>query len=174
MLIYSTIAKIRSKWIIGRTKWILEYFPYLALVEYRTKWIRIKWAPGVCLYTRNQALRTVWCQTIDKNSRYGGWKLWLISFINRWTFRLLFISLCKQNWHSGMNRTLSLQLLHGVRPLAGSMEVKNNHAHVTTPIILYKFIEVNFSVGCMVWPWCCQFQDLTTMSLINKNHHKTT
>ena len=40
-------AKIRTKWIIGRTKWIFEYFSYLALVEYRTKWIRIKWGPGV-------------------------------------------------------------------------------------------------------------------------------
>ena len=43
-------AKIRSNWIIGRTKWIFEYFSYLALVEYCTKWIRIKWGPGVfCL-----------------------------------------------------------------------------------------------------------------------------
>ena len=40
-------AKIRTKWIIGRPKWIIEYFSYLALVEYRTKWIRIKWGPGV-------------------------------------------------------------------------------------------------------------------------------
>ena len=40
-------AKIRTKWIIGRTKWILEYFPYFALVEYRTMWIRIKWGPSV-------------------------------------------------------------------------------------------------------------------------------
>ena len=40
-------AKIRTKQIIGRTKWILEYFSYLALVEYHTKWIRIKWGPGV-------------------------------------------------------------------------------------------------------------------------------
>ena len=37
------------------------------------------------------------------------------------------------------------------------MEVKNNHAHVTTQRILNKFIEINFSVGCMVWPWCCLF-----------------
>ena len=59
----------------------------------------------------------------------------------------------------------SVRLLYGVWPLAASMEVKNNHAHVTTPIILYKFIEVNFSVGCTVWLWCCQFQDLTTISL---------
>ena len=29
--------------------WIMEYFSYLALVEYRTKWIRIKWGPGVVL-----------------------------------------------------------------------------------------------------------------------------
>ena len=39
-------------------------------------------------------------------------------------------------------------------PLTASitMEVKNNHAHVTTPRILNKFIEINFYVGCMVWP----------------------
>ena len=29
------------------------------------------------------------------------------------------------------------------------MEVKNSHAHVTTQRILNKFIEINFSVGCM-------------------------
>ena len=40
-------AKIRTKWIIGRTKWIIEYFSYLAQVEYCTKWIRIKCGPGV-------------------------------------------------------------------------------------------------------------------------------
>ena len=33
------------------------------------------------------------------------------------------------------------------------MEVKDNHAHVTTQTILNKFIEINFSVECMVWPW---------------------
>ena len=57
MLIYSTSAyyslsaKIRTKWIIGCTKWIFEYFSYLALVEYRTKWIRIKWGPGVYTFS---------------------------------------------------------------------------------------------------------------------------
>ena len=40
-------GKIRTKWIIGRTKWIIEYFSYLALAEYRTKWIRIMRGPGV-------------------------------------------------------------------------------------------------------------------------------
>ena len=40
------------------------------------------------------------------------------------------------------------------------MEVKNNYAHVTIQRILNKFIEINFSFGCMVWPWCCLFQDL--------------
>ena len=29
------------------------------------------------------------------------------------------------------------------------MEVKNNYAHVTTQRTLNKFIEINFSVGCM-------------------------
>ena len=33
-----------------------------------------------------------------------------------------------------------------------TMEVKNNYAHVTTQTILNKFIEINSSVGCMVWP----------------------
>ena len=50
-------AKIRTKWIIGRTKWIIEYFSYLALVEYSTKWIRIKWGPGV-FYTQSPFIRT--------------------------------------------------------------------------------------------------------------------
>ena len=47
-------AKIRTKWIIGCTKWIIEYFSYLALVKYRTKWIRIKWGPGVKEYCKMQ------------------------------------------------------------------------------------------------------------------------
>ena len=33
-----------------------------------------------------------------------------------------------------------------------AMEVKNNYAHVATQRILNKFIEINFSVECMVWP----------------------
>ena len=37
-------------------------------------------------------------------------------------------------------------------------EVKNDHDHVTTQRFLNKFIEVNFFVGCMDWPWCCLFQ----------------
>ena len=51
-------------------------------------------------------------------------------------------------------------------PLTASItsEVKNNHAHVTTQRILNNFIDVNFSVGRMVW----LFQHSTTMSLINK------
>ena len=52
-------AKIRTKWIIGRTKWILGFFPNIALVEFRTKWIRIKWGPGVLW---NQAWRNIWGQ----------------------------------------------------------------------------------------------------------------
>ena len=46
MLIYSTSAYYSLSAKI-RTKWIIEYFSYLALVEYRTKWIRIKRGPGV-------------------------------------------------------------------------------------------------------------------------------
>ena len=41
------------------------------------------------------------------------------------------------------------------RPLTAfiTMDVKDNHAHVTTQRILNKFIDINFSLGCMVWPW---------------------
>ena len=54
------------------------------------------------------------------------------------------------------------------RRASTTLEVKNDHAHVTTQRILKKVIELNFSVGCMVWLSCCLFQPLTTMSLINK------
>ena len=39
-------------------------------------------------------------------------------------------------------------------PLTASitLEVKNNHAHVTTQRILNKFIGIKFSIACMVWP----------------------
>ena len=55
-------AKIRTKWIIGRTKWIFEYyFSNLALVEYCTKWIRIKWGPGVYWFSLIQITdRLLW------------------------------------------------------------------------------------------------------------------
>ena len=55
-------------------------------------------------------------------------------------------------------------------PITASItsEVINDHALVTTQRILNKFIEVNFSVGCMVWPWCCLFQPLTTSKTIDK------
>ena len=51
-------------------------------------------------------------------------------------------------------------------PLTASItsEVKNYHTYVTTQRILNKFIEVNLSVGCVVWPWCCLFQPLTCTS----------
>ena len=63
----------------------------------------------------------------------------------------------------------SVRSLYGVWPLTASMEVKNNHAHVTTHRILNKFIGMKFSIGCMVWPWCCQFQDLTAMIMRSRS-----
>ena len=48
------------------------------------------------------------------------------------------------------------------------MEVRNNYAHVTTQRILNKFIEIHFSVGCMVWPWCCLFQDWLPVKILMK------
>ena len=70
---------------IGCTKWIVEYFSYLALVEYRTKWIRIKWGPSVAMknsvkcckdffflfqYSKNQ----LWLsKDLKKNSTWQCW-----------------------------------------------------------------------------------------------------
>ena len=36
--------------------------------------------------------------------------------------------------------------------LLQTLEVKHKHAHVTTQRLSNKFIEINFSIGCMVWP----------------------
>ena len=69
-------AKICTKWIIGRTKLIFEYISYLALVEYHTKWIRIKWGPGAL-----RALKTLFlCKEFCKKS----WKK-----NNTWNIRCL-------------------------------------------------------------------------------------
>ena len=55
-------------------------------------------------------------------------------------------------------------------PLKASitMLVKNNHAHVTTQKTLNKCIKINFSVWCMVWPWCCLFQDWLSVKILMK------
>ena len=55
-------------------------------------------------------------------------------------------------------------------PLAASItsEAKINYAYVTTQGICNNFVEVNFCMGYMVWQPNPLFQDLTTMSLINK------
>ena len=38
-------------------------------------------------------------------------------------------------------------------------------AHVTT-LILNRFIQINFSVGCMIWPWCWLFQDRLPVKIL--------
>ena len=55
-----------------------------------------------------------------------------------------------------------------VWPLTASitMEVKNNHGHVTTQRILNKFIDIIFSVGCRVWPWCCLFHNWLPVKIL--------
>ena len=55
-------------------------------------------------------------------------------------------------------------------PLTASTtsEVKNDHVHVITQDICNKFIEIKFSVGCMVSQPNRLLQRSTTMSLINK------
>ena len=55
-------------------------------------------------------------------------------------------------------------------PLSASTasEVKNDHAHVITQDICNKFIEIRFSLGCIVSQPNRLFQRSTIMSLINK------
>ena len=47
-------------------------------------------------------------------------------------------------------------------------EVKNNYAYVITQDICNKFIEVEFSVKCMVWPSTSPFQPKQIFKNINK------
>ena len=63
-----------------------------------------------------------------------------------------------QNWQCGMNQMLSAKVCAKIWcfwPLTASTtsEVKNNHAHIIKQDISNKFIEIKFSVGCMVCPW---------------------
>ena len=61
-----------------------------------------------------------------------------------------------------------MQSLYGVWPLTASMDVKNKYAYVITKDICKKFIEIKFSVACMVSQPNRLLQDLTAMSFINK------
>ena len=65
---------------IGRTRWIFEYFSYLALVEYCTKWIRTKWGPGVhdfiwgiCVIFQFRAENSIIIQKLRGSSCYQVW-----------------------------------------------------------------------------------------------------
>ena len=70
---------------------------------------------------------------------------------------LIFFYIEFEMWRLGMNRTLSqcqsVRPQKSFCPLTASitMDVKNNYAYVTTQRILNKFLEINSSVGCMVW-----------------------
>ena len=96
-------AKIRTKWIIGRTKWIMEYFPYLALVEYRTKWIRIKWGPGVLgiflwIFLRN-FLTNFFYKLLDKNFDEPFWQFFLQNFLTIFFFLRFFSNFCHKSFY---------------------------------------------------------------------------
>ena len=52
-------------------------------------------------------------------------------------------------------------------------EVKNNHNQVTMKRILDKFIQVKFSVGCMVWQWCCLLQRQLAVKILIKRKRCT-
>ena len=68
----------------------------------------------------------------------------------------------------GRNRNLKKKYLKKTASFFLGWRLNFFWAHVIMQDICNKFIGSNFSIGCMVWPWCCQFQDSTTMSLINK------
>ena len=61
----------------------------------------------------------------------------------RMNFELGMLILHTRNWDLWFLVYNSLQ----------TMEVKNDYAYVTTQRILNKFIEINFSMGCMVSTW---------------------
>ena len=84
------------------------------------------------------------------------WRLKVITDLISWIFG-------EQNWRCGTNRTLSkcakVSAEICFRPLTASTtsEVKNDYAHAKTrhlQQIHCKFIEIQFSVRCMVWVWC--------------------
>ena len=71
------------------------------------------------------------------------WRLKVITDLISWIFG-------KQNWHFGMNWT-GQSVRGDIMFLASTAtEVKNDHAHVITQGICYKYIELNFCVRCMV------------------------
>ena len=52
-----------------------------------------------------------------------------------------------------------------------TMDVKKCYAHVTTQRILNKLIKINFSVRCMLWPWCCLFQHRLPVKILIRLVH---
>ena len=97
-----------------------------------------------------------------------GWKLWLISFIGEHLDYFLFLLVSRtgtvgwtKRWVKVPKCVLAITFLASNSLHNITMEDKNNHAYVTTQRILNKFIEINFSVGCMVWPWLFFFKQRT-------------
>ena len=77
------------------------------------------------------------------------WRLKVITdLISYWIFG-------KQNWHFGMNWTLSVwrDMMFLASNSLHIPQVKNDYAHVITQDICNKFIEIKFSLGCMVSWW---------------------
>ena len=81
------------------------------------------------------------------------WRLRFITDKNSWWI------FGKQKWRWGINRTLSQSAKVCTKiwcfwPLSAptTSEVKNHYAHVITQDTCNKFIEIKFSVGCMVCP----------------------
>ena len=78
------------------------------------------------------------------------WRLKVITDLISWIFG-------KQNWRCGMNWMMSKSSKVCVKiwcfwslTASTTLEVKNDHAHVIAQGICNQFIELNFSVGCMV------------------------
>ncbi len=57
-------------------------------------------------------------------------------------------------WHLNDEPKIELecQSVFWPRRASTTLEVKNDHAHVTTQRILHKTVEIKIPLGCMVWP----------------------
>ena len=64
----------------------------------------------------------------------------------------------KKNWYLLIHCKFLPRENYGVLTASITLEVKNIHAHDTIRLF-NNFNEINFSVGCMVWLWCCLLKE---------------
>ena len=112
-----------------------------------------KYFPRYYIHYKSTSNQVLWA--CFKNLRYGGWMEaeshnWSHFFVNLWLAELAL--------RVGPNIELKCHVCAGIWcfwPLTASTnsDVKNDCAHVIMQGICNKFMEIKFSVRCMVCPW---------------------